>query len=72
MILKVLYKKVIDYYLLHLVNTEKLYQMKQTQTKDKVLTMISIEFHIAQSVIKPALYDLTVLLLPTYLLQSHE
>ena len=28
MILKVLYKKVIDYYLLHLVNTEKLYQMK--------------------------------------------
>ena len=32
--------------------------------------MMSIEFHIAQSVIKRALYDLTVLLLPTYILQS--
>ena len=32
--------------------------------------MMSIEFHIAQSVIKRTLYDLTVLLLPTYILQS--
>ena len=43
--------------------------MKQTQTNHKVLTIISIEFHIAQSVIKYALYDLTVLLLPTSILR---
>ena len=61
MILENLYRTNLTYSF----NTEKLNQMKQTQTKHKVLTIIIIEFHIAQSVIKSALYDLTVLLLLT-------